>query len=861
MAAEPVGGIPLGRPRIAGISTHQVQSLADGWSFARAAPGAIRTPDELAAASLSWAAASAPCTVASAWRALGALPELDRIEDIDAVDWWFRHEFGSTVPGPGEEAWLRFEGLATIAEIWLNGDPIGRSENMFRPLAIDVSRQLRDRNELLIRFASLKKALDHRRPRPRWRTNLVEHQQLRWIRTTLLGRLPGWTPPVRAVGPWRPVRLERRAVLDVLEGDVLPTVRPEGPGLEAAIRVRSIGDVEILHADLACADHRGALSVQREVGSALITGWLATPSAELWWPLSHGSQPRYPATLSLATSAGPVLLQLGRVAFRSLELQWEDNGFRIAVNGVPVFARGACWTTTDIVSLHGSQEQVEQTLQLVNDAGMNMLRVGGTMVYEDARFFERCDELGILVWQDFMFANMDYPADDPEFAAQVEAEATEVLAHRRRFASLAVCCGGSEVEQQAAMLGLPAEDWSSRLFGEVLPGLHRACRVNAGYVRNSPTGGPLPFTVDQGVSHYYGVGAYLRPLEDARRAGVRFTSETLGFSNVPEPATVEALMAPGQAPPHHPRWKARVPRDSGPGWDFEDVRDHYLRLLFGVDPLRLRYTDLDRYLALSRVTTGEVMARTFAEWRAGTSCWGGLVWFLQDLWAGAGWGVVDSSAEPKAAWCFLRRAFASRTVFLTDEGLNGLAAHVINDSAEVLSAELRVGLLRDGRSSVATASRGVEVPPRSRVSLSVDSLLGRFTDLTWSYRFGPPGHDMVSAELWQAGADTPLARDLYFPLAPPSSVSGDVGLSGTVVAQTEEAIVLKLASERLAYAVRLEAGSWHAEDNYLHIPPSGTALVRLVGPSASRPTVIEALPLNASSRIRIRVTTEREGPA
>ena len=134
------------------------------------------------------------------------------------------------------------------------------------------------------------------------------------------------------------------------------------------------------------------------------------------------------------------------------------------------------------------------------------------------------------------------------------------------------------------MVGMPPESWSNELFDRVLPEAVRATRPDAIYVRNSPTGGALPFTVDHGVSHYYGVGAYLRPLEDARRANVRFTSECLGFSNVPSPRTCE-LVLDGNAAPQHPAWKARVPRDGGVGWDFEDVRDHYVATIFGVDPL------------------------------------------------------------------------------------------------------------------------------------------------------------------------------------------------------------------------------------------------------------------------------------
>jgi beta-mannosidase len=126
----------------------------------------------------------------------------------------------------------------------------------------------------------------------------------------------------------------------------------------------------------------------------------------------------------------------------------------------------------------------------------------------------------------------------------------------------------------------------------------------------------MPFHLSEGLSHYYGVGAYKRPPDDARFAGVKFSPECLGFSNVPEPGVLARLTPDGVVPPHHPAWKAGVPRDSGAGWDFEDVRDHWLEVLYGVDAVSLRSHDLERYHQLSRVVTGRIMARVFDEWRS-----------------------------------------------------------------------------------------------------------------------------------------------------------------------------------------------------------------------------------------------------
>ena len=157
-----------------------------------------------------------------------------------------------------------------------------------------------------------------------------------------------------------------------------------------------------------------------------------------------------------------------------------------------------------------------------------------------------------------------------------------------------------------------------------------------------------------------------------------------------------------------------MPRDAGAGWDFEDVRDHYVERLFGVAPAELRARDPERYLALGRVATGEAMLRTFAEWRRpGSSCRGGLVWFARDLWPGAGWGVIDSTGRPKAAYWYLKRALAPVALLTADEGLNGLWFHAVNDTIEPIEADLRIARYRDGADAGHSGPLDVEYP-RSR---------------------------------------------------------------------------------------------------------------------------------------------------
>jgi beta-mannosidase len=448
-----------------------------------------------------------------------------------------------------------------------------------------------------------------------------------------------------------------------------------------------------------------------------------------------------------------------------------------------------------------------------------MLRVGGTMTYESDAFYTLCDELGILVWQEFMFANMDYPVCDPGFRCEIEREAQYQLQRFQRHACIAAYCGGSEVEQQAAMLSLPASEWSNEFSAEVLPA--HCARWHAGipYFPSSPCEGALPFHVGVGIAHYYGVGAYRRPLSDVRLAGVKFATESLGFANVPEPQTMDLILGGSLPPAHHPRWKQRQPRDNGAGWDFEDIRDHYLTQLFGLDAVTLRSQDTERYYALSRVVSGEVMRRVYAEWRAPHSgCGGGLVWFLKDLWPGAGWGVIDSTGLAKAAYWYLKRAWAPRSIGITDHGLDGLQLHVQNEAAQALDAKVELVLYQSGRIRVAAAQTEVQVPARGALSLQADALLGRFADTAYAYRFGPPQHDVTVARLKNALGEV-IAEDFHFPQGLNLPLQNPVRWFAHAQRRDDGCVVLSISCDVFLQAVHVECAGFLPDDAYFHLAP------------------------------------------
>jgi beta-mannosidase len=783
---------------MSGLTALRGRRPIDGpWQVATAPAGS--TPDDIA--HLAWIDARVPGTLAGAMRRVGTWT-FDTPFDFDGCDAWWRTRIDVEAPGPMV---LGFDGLATLADVWIDGTHVLRSENMFAPRHVRFDAT--GSHDILIRCAALTPELERRRPRPRWRVPMLKATQLRWFRTTLLGRTPGWSPSCPPVGPWRPVWIAR--------GE-----RPDAPRMIAKLE-NDVGhiDVEVsLDDDVDSvvlvaehAGHRSTVALDRNDGA--FRGVLRIDAPALWWPHTHGDPALYDVSLEANRKGVVERIALGRTGFRTVRVVQDDGDFAVHVNDVSVFCRGACWTPLDVVDLQTPADACRAAIAQVRNAGMNMLRVAGTMVYEDDAFYDALDEHGILLWQDFMFANMDYPEDDAfvrEALVEVDAEIERLRAHP----CLALFCGNSEGEQQAAMSGAPREAWSQRLFSETIAA--RVAAAGHAYVPSSTHGGAFPHAANAGPSSYYGVGAYLRPLDDARRSELRFASECLAFANIPAD---DALPGGPGVRAHHAAWKARSPRDLGAGWDFDDVRDHYVARLYGVDPAALRYSDHDRYLALGRAATGEVMAAAFSEWRRRRSpTRGALILFLRDLWPGAGWGIVDANGTPKACYYAVRRALAPLAVAISDEGVNGLVVHAFNDGPRDASGSIELALYRGGEVEVIKASRAVSVPAHGAIEIPATDFLEGFYDLSFAYRFGPPTADLVHAVLHDG--ERVVVDAFSFPIGLPSQRELDVGLAvqALPLGDSGERIV-EVSTRRFAQNVTIDAPGFDADDNGFHLAP------------------------------------------
>lgn len=765
-------------------------------------PSAYANPAELSESWQDGAVMAVPAPVAT----------ISDAQDLDAFDWW--HHCSIEL---AESTIIEFQGLSFPASVFVDGDAVAECESMFLPLRIEVGP---GRHDVCVVFRSLDAWLRIRRPRGRWRSSLAAAAGLRWARTTLLGRAPVYGNLPAPVGFWRPVvataaRLSVR--LSVTADPVTGAVGIAGwtaSSTQSNIEAKVFAPSGETVATGSCTAIDGSFRLMVTVGDP-----------QLWWPHGYGPQSLYRVMIR----ADDQDVGVRTFGFRSVEAVTDDGGFGLRINGASIFCRGVAWSPPDPVRLTVDRRTMRANLAAFADTGANMVRVVGGLVYEQAEFWELCAELGLMVWQDAMQATFDPPAEVSELIVR---EMTELFGAISGNPALTVVSGGSETLQRPEMLGIDLGDFDMPGIDVLLP---QTVAEYSGvpYVRASPSppadAGDLAIRPDTGVAHWFGVGGYLRPLADVRNAGVRFAAECLAFANPPSDAAVERHFGSAAVAGHHPGWKAEVPRDRGSSWDFEDVRDFYVREVFAEDPFAVRRVDPQRYLELGRLAITEAMVQCFAFWRQPDSrCAGALVLTSKDVRPGAGWGLMDVDGEPKAALQALARVWAPVSVVLTNAGLSGVRIDLYNDTPDALSGELTlIGTNALGHKTV-EAARPVSLPGRSSVSFVDSDLSGSFRDLSNSFKFGQPTADGIEATLRVAGSPH-ARRDALIVNPRPCQVNSGIRASLSHGGGTDW--LLEVVSDVALRYVCIEAPGWTPSDNYFHLISATPYTVRLQGDS------------------------------
>lgn len=629
------------------------------WSFREA-----RAPRASA-----WAPATVPGCVHTDLRVLGRIPdpffgthELD-LQWIEERDWEYRATF--TVPAAvmaEEVVELCADGLDTVATVWLNGRRIGEAENMFVAHRWNAKPHLRrGRNELRVRFRS---ALDYIR---RTRTDFVPPRELNdpvgncvRIRKQQCQFGWDWGPRFVTAGIWRDLRLEgwsgnrlahlRIAQHHTADGSVAVAVAPQLARGDATV---------VCTATLALAGQLVAEATGPN-GAGPLRLHVARP--HLWWPAGQGEQPLYELTVTARDADGRDLGTLRRrLGLRTVALdrspdEWGE-AFRFVVNGRPIFAKGANWIPAHAFVAALGRTAYERDLRAAVAAHMNMVRVWGGGIYESEDFYDLCDELGLLVWQDFMFACTLYPADDA-FLASVRTEAEQQVARLHHRACLALWCGNNELVQiNAADLrdGSAYRIGYERLFHEVLPAAVAAQDGVTAYWPSSEWRGTFEtghaLGERRGDTHFWDVWHARKPVKDYERYAFRFVSE-FGMQSYSSAQTNATFCPPGDTNVFAAAMENHQKNRAGN----QIILDYVSR--------RYRFPrDHDSLLWLSQLNQAYCMQVGVEHYRRNMPrCMGALYWQLNDCWPVASWSSIEFTGRWKVLHYAARRFFAPALV-------------------------------------------------------------------------------------------------------------------------------------------------------------------------------------------------------
>jgi beta-mannosidase len=604
-----------------------------------------------------------------------------------------------------ERADLVFRGLDTFAHVFLNGQQVGRADNMFREWRWDVTQLLsRGSNELLVLFESPKavgEALLHEHGKlPIWD---AESPQRAYTRKAQYASGWDWGPNLNTSGIWRAVFLEgfsQGRVSDVwAPADWSDPARPVvNVSVEIAATQSCAAKVE---ARLTKGRFKksASTSARLKAGTNVVRMPLEVPRPELWWPAGFGPQNLYELTVRASLDGEelpPTSLRLGlRRAELQRERDEEGESFVIRINGEPVFCKGANWVPADSFLPRLTRKDYDALVKMAAYANMNMLRVWGGGVYEDDRFFEACDRLGIMVWHDFAFACAAYPDHLDWFCESARAEAEDNVRRLRNHPSLVFWCGNNEnylvLRQAQSQAGI-------KLYEQILPEVCRRLDPTRPYWPGSPYGGEDPNSPSEGDQHFWTPWHGWAHPDVQRRYKGRFIDE-FGI----------------QAPPALETIREYIP--SGGHDMLSRVMEHHNRDGGGTEKL-YRYLAAFFRVPCSFADTVYLMQLAQAEAvKVGVEYWrsrkfltaGALFWQFNDCWPVTSWSCLDYKRRPKALYYYARRFFAP-VLPVIDQRHGRFTVAVVNDTREEFEGELVCGFATLDGDQAWVERGGVSVP-------------------------------------------------------------------------------------------------------------------------------------------------------
>lgn len=624
-----------------------------------------------------------------------------QVQWVGYEDWQYRTSFNITDDFLQQETIELFcDGLDTLGVLSLNGREIAQVNNMFRTWRFNVKETLvAGENILELYFKSpirtilpIMEALDCAYPaRCDFGEKTSPHvrkapYQFGW----------DWGPRLVTCGVWRPIRLEgwneaRIESLQIVQQDITTN--------KARVTVRvEIGAATMMDAELVVESLEATFPILRQpvrlvYGQQTASVELEISDPRLWYSNGYGDQPLYPVSVKLRHNGTTVDEKTTRFGLRTLEVRRNRDdigaGFEVVVNGTPVFAKGGNWIPADSFPTRLTDDRYRSLIQSCQDANMNMLRVWGGGIYEADVFYDLCDELGILVWQDFMFSCSMYPAGTP-FLENVRNEAVDQIKRLRNHPCIALWCGNNEMEWGWHMFGWKEEHPEKMLheydalFHHVLPNVCAAYDSSRLYWPSSPSSNFEDGDSNSqnfGDIHYWDVWHNAEPFEKYLEQFPRFISE-YGFQSFPLLESVKRFAEPLDFDIESPVMLLHQKNARGN----QLIREYMYR-----DYLKPK--DFESFLYVSQILQAEgirIGTEHFRRFRP--RCMGTLYWQINDCWPVASWAGIDYYGHWKALHFAAKRFYAP--VLISPVLRDGaVEVHVVSDRTTALSATLTLDLL------------------------------------------------------------------------------------------------------------------------------------------------------------------------
>lgn len=762
------------------------------------------------------------------------------VQWVDKVDWEYVLDFNLD---PGmldyDAISLEFLGLDTYADVYLNDSLIIRADNFFIPWERDVKALLRPgENHLKVYFHSptregLKKLAEHGYGLPA-SNDQSENGGLGDKRVSVFVRKPGyhfgwdWGPRLVSIGIWRPVQLRfwNHARLE----DVFfrqDTITQDRAQLTAVCETQTLSSgnytLQIWSDDYLLSEQ----SMQIDAGKHTINLLFGIDQPKLWWTKELGEPHLYPLEARLLRD-GEVLDQIShRVGLRTIRVVQDPDpdgkggsSFYFELNGRPLFTKGANYIPNDIFIPRVSQEHYRRMIESTVDANMNMLRVWGGGFYEEDIFYDLCDENGILVWQDFMFACSMYPGDS-EFLQNVEEEAVYNVRRLRNRPSIALWCGNNEIDIAWANFNeFRGWGWKQqynkqqrkyiweayeKVFHEMLPAVVGKHHPGIFYWPSSPYYKPGEHAGNDtpaGDIHYWGVWQGDTPFSAFYDNIGRYMSE-YGFQSFPEMKTIMRYALPEDLAINSEVMTAHQRSFVG-----NDRMTRGLRMYYHVPDSFPQFVYLAQLLQAEGIKIAIEAHRSAKPYNMGS-----LYWQLNDCWPVASWSGMDYYQRWKAMHYFIKKAFAPAAIAAREKN-GALQITVISDLPDSLHADLELRLLDFRGRELNSRSYRLQMPDNG-VFVAANIPVAEFAN-------GGNGKERV-LEMTLRRGDEVLHRGLhYFQPVKNLTLPRDPGLKKTVTPDPGgKGYRIQLSAERLAKNLMLEfpQTDGHFSDNYFDLLP------------------------------------------